>query len=415
MDVNVNKNGEKKNFNWPILFIISLTSIVAGIYRDGFAALFPFLQRDFDLTRAQLGLHSTLFFFTSALVAIFTGRLVDLKGSKWGLGFGTLFTGIFIILHSIAPNFIVLLVMAAFTGLAVSINLPTANKGIVEWFPQNWRSTALGIPSAGVSIGGMLGAILLPFLGGLIGWRKTILFPGVLALLCAIIVLHFYQNKRKGKDNLKKNDANSISFRKNFNQLIKNRDLVGVSIFGFFLGATSGAIAAHFTLFLYLDYGLTESTAGLGFAAVQFGSILGRPGWGLICDRLLGADKRKTFLYIGFLFTSISLIFGLFLRNFNPPVSVLFLLAALVGCSGRGWHGLYFAFVAETEKEEHIGIAVGFSLLLMRLGMMLAPPIFGYIADLKGAYDFSWLLLGLMMFLASVGQYLFHIKAQRKE
>jgi len=56
---NIKKN--KKYFNWPILFIISTTSIATGSYRDGFSSLFPFLQRDFDLTRAQLGLHSTFF------------------------------------------------------------------------------------------------------------------------------------------------------------------------------------------------------------------------------------------------------------------------------------------------------------------------------------------------------------------
>ena len=93
----IKKNKTKDNFNWYILFIISLTSVVGGIYRDGFAALFPFLQRDFNLTRAQLGLHSTLFYLTSASVALYTGRLVDLKGSKWGLVFGSFALGIFFI------------------------------------------------------------------------------------------------------------------------------------------------------------------------------------------------------------------------------------------------------------------------------------------------------------------------------
>ena len=410
MEVDINNNGEKKNFNWSILFMISITSIVTGIYRDGFSALFPFLQRDFILTRAQLGLHSTLFFFTSALVSIFTGHLVDLKGPKWGLGFGILSMGIFIMLHSIAPNFIVLLVVAGFTGIAVSINLPAASKAIVEWFPKKWSSTVLGIRSTAFPVGGMLAAILLPFLGDLIGWRKTILVISILALLCAFFILHFYPNKRKEENSLKKNDPNSISILESFNQLIKNSDLISFAILGFFLAVASGSIATHFTLFLYLDYGVTESIAGLGFAFVQLGSILGRIGWGLICDRFLGADKRKTFLYIGLLFTTLSLIFGLFLRDFNPPISILFVLAFLIGFSGRGWNGIYHASIAETVKENDIGIAVGFSSLLMRPGLVLAPPIFGYIADLRGAYDFSWLLLSLLMFLASVGQYLFYIK-----
>jgi len=374
MEVNVNKNEENKIFNWSVLFIVSLASVITGSYREGFSALFPFLQRDFDLTRAQLGLHSSLFFFTSAIIGIFTGRLVDLKGSKWSLFFGALSMGIF---------------------------------GIIEWFPLKWQSTALGILSTAFPMGGMLAATILPFLGGLIGWRKTILFPGVLAILYAFFILYFYQNKRE-EANKFKGDVNNISFWIYFSQLIN------VSILGFFLGAASGSIGAHFTLFLYLDYGLTETIAGLGFAVVQLGSILGRPVWGLISDRLLGANKRKTFLYIGILFTSLSLIFGIFLRNFNPPIYILFLLAFFTGFSGRGWQGLYFVSIAETVKEEQVGISIGYSLLFIRLGIMLAPPIFGYIADIRGTYNFSWLLLGFMILLTTVGQYLFYIKARRE-
>lgn len=412
MGVNSNKNKEKKNFNWSILFIISLSSIVTGIYRDGFAALFPFLQEDFNLTRAQLGLHSTFFFSTSVFVAMFAGFLVDLKGSKWSMGFGVLLMGIFITMHSIASNFTVLLLMAAFTGLVTSINLPAASKGIIEWFDQKRRSTALGIRSMAFPIGGLLGSILLPFLGGIFWWRKTILFLGILAILCAIFILYFYPNKNE-EDSTKKNNPNNISFWKSFNQLIKNSDLISLATFGFFLAATSGSIASHFTLFLYLDYGFPVKIAGLGFAFVQLGSILGRPVWGLICDRLLGGDKRKTFLYIGLLFTTLSLFLGLFIKNFNLTVSVLLVIAFLIGFSGRGWNGIYYASIAETVKEKEVGMAMSFSALLMRPGMVLAPPIFGYIADLRNSYDLSWLLLGLMMFLASVGQYLFLYKRTR--
>jgi len=415
MGVYMNNNGNNeipKNFNWSILFIVSLSSIITGGYRDGFAALFPFLQRDFGLTRAQLGLHSTFFFFTSALIAIFTGRLVDLRGSKWGLVFGALFMGIFILLHSLAPTFIVLLVLAAFTGFAVSINTPATNKSIVDWFPKKCQSTALGILSAAYPIGGMLSAIILPFLGALIGWRKTICLPGALALLYAFYIMKFYQKKKEKKIILKKNNTNKVALWKNLSQLIINKNLLTVSALGFFLGAISGSIAAHFTLFLYLDYGLNENIAGLGFAIVQLGSIVGRATWGIICDRLLGTNKRKTFLSIGLFFTFLSIILGI-LKNYNPSVFMLFLLAFSIGYSGRGWQGLFFAAISETVKKEQVGIAVGFSLLFLRLGIMLAPPIFGYIADLRETYDYSWLFLGLMMFCVSIVQYLFFIKIEK--
>jgi hypothetical protein len=40
---------------------------------------------------------------------IFTGQLIDIKGSKWGMMFGIFFVGIVLILHSIAPNILLIL------------------------------------------------------------------------------------------------------------------------------------------------------------------------------------------------------------------------------------------------------------------------------------------------------------------
>ena len=407
----IKKNKTKDNFNWYILFIISLTSVVGGIYRDGFAALFPFLQRDFNLTRAQLGLHSTLFYLTSASVALYTGRLVDLKGSKWGLVFGSFALGIFFILHTLAPNFLVLLLVAALTGIAVSINTPTASKGIVEWFSKKQRGFALGIQSIAFPIGGLLGAVFLPLLSSFMGWRKTIIIPGLVSILFALFIKQFYQQKKRVVNNTLAGGKSNPSFFKYFFHLIQNRELIVISIFGFFLGTASGVMASHFTLFLFLDYNLSETVAGLGFAAFQLGSILGRPVWCLISDSLLAYNKGKAFLFLGFVFTFITFTFSIFLKNFaTPPLSVLFLLTFLAGFSGNGWPGLYTASVTEVVEEDNVGIAIGLSLLFARFGLMIAPPIFGYIADLRGSYNLSWFLLGAIILVTSLIQYLFSPK-----
>jgi len=179
-----------------------------------------------------------------------------------------------------------------------------------------------------------------------------------------------------------------------------------ISLFGFFLGSTSSVITAHFTLFLFLDYELPKTVAGLGFAVVQFGSISGRAAWGFLCDRVLQTDKRKTFFLMGILFSFIALVLSLFLKNINPSILLLYLLAFLVGFSGYGWPGLYNAAITETVAEENVGIAIGLASLFMRSGMMLAPPIFGYIADLHGSYNLSWFLLGILLLIAATSQYL---------
>lgn len=413
---NTNKKVGIENFNWKILLIISLVSMVMGIYRDGFASLFPFLQREFELTRAQMGSFITVIYTVGSIFSIYTGRLVDQKGSKWGLISGILLVGILLLLHSIAPNFMILLAMASLAGLGISINAPAANKGITEWFSRKWRSIATGIWSAALPVGALLAAILLPFFGNLMGWRKAILLPGTLALLCAFLVNHFYQDRGKEKDDFRQYDKQQISFWKSFKQLLTNVDLMAISIYGFFLGTVAGAITSHFTLFLYLDYGLNERIAGLGFAFVQFGSIMGKPGWGFICDQFLGANKSKSFLWMGFSFLLTIMVCIPFLNKLGFSLAIIYLSAFFIGFSGRGWHGLYFSSIPEIVRREQVGFAMGLVMLFLRLGILLTPPLFGYLADLRNSYDFSWFLLGFIMFIASIGQFLFFCKnATRKQ
>jgi len=410
MIFNLNNNiSEEQRFNWTVLLVISFVTIVLGIYRDGFASLFPFLQKDFNLTRAQVGFYTTCLYLIASLVSIISGRLVDIKGSKWGMVFGVLFVGIISILHSIAPSFIILILLASFAGLGMSVNTPSANKAITEWFSYKRRSTATGIWSTALPIGGLIGAIILPRLGISIGWRKAIIFPGILSLLSVFIILYFYQDKRKEINNYKKFNSYRLFFRKSLSELINNIDLMIISSYGFFLGAAAGAISTHFTLFLFLDYGLTESVAGFGFALLQLGSILGRPMWGIICDKFLGSNIRKAFLFIGMIFFFISIIFGLFLKSGKPSVGIIFLLAFITGCSIRACNGLLFSSISEMAKDDQVGGAIGLSLFFTRTGMLLTPPIFGYIADLRKSYDLSWIILGLIIIAVSVGQYLFYI------
>nr|HPK87585.1 MFS transporter [Atribacterota bacterium] len=164
-------------------------------------------------------------------------------------------------------------------------------------------------------------------------------------------------------------------------------------------------------LFLFLDYNLSETVAGLGFATFQLGSTLGRPIWCFISDSLLAYNKSKAFLFLGFLFTFVTFTFSILLKNFaTPPLSVLFLLTFLAGFSGNGWPGLYTASVTEVVEEDNVGIAIGLSLLFARFGLMIAPPIFGYIADLRGSYNLSWFLLGTIILVTSLIQYLFSPK-----
>ncbi|MFZ7130960.1 MAG: MFS transporter [Eubacteriales bacterium] len=234
MNYNIEENSNNRDFNWSILLIISLGSIVMGTYRDGFGALFPFLQEEFELSRTQIGLYTSFLYFASSFVSIVSGQLVDLNGSKKSMIYGILIVAIALFLHSIVPNFMSAMVLATLAGIGMSINAPAANKSITECFHQKLWSTATGIWSTAFPIGGLLAASFLPFLGILFGWRKAILFPGMLALFCVIMILIFYHDNRIKENQFKRSEINLNYFLKGINLLINNKELLAIAIYGFF-------------------------------------------------------------------------------------------------------------------------------------------------------------------------------------
>jgi MFS family permease len=49
--------------------------------------------------------------------------------------------------------------------------------------------------------------------------------------------------------------------------------------------------------------------------------------------------------------------------------------------------------VSESTRRENSGLAMGFSLMILLIGNIAGPPIFGYIVDVTGSYSSVWWFL----------------------
>jgi MFS family permease len=375
--------------------------------------LFPFLQSEFNLTRTQVGLYSTFLYFSSTGVTIFSGRIADYWEVKKSMLWGLALMGLFIFMHSLAPNFETIIIFAFLTGLGFSIILPTSSKGIAEWFSIKQRSTAMGIMTLGYPVGGIISAVVLPWVGKAFGWRTDIILMALLFFTTAVIFKLSYSDKIKIKVNKKMNIEKKNSLFKDIILFLKNKYLLVLCFLGIMFGFASGIVVTHLTLFLYIDYGLSEIIAGLGFMSLQVGSMVGRPLWGFVNDKIFKDIKRTGFLLIGIIISFVSILFYL-LSNFKPVLIIILILTFLLGLSARGWQGLYFSAVSEQVGEKDTGLGIGLSLVFVRIGLLSGPPLFGLIADFNNSYTKSWLLLGIIIFISIIISYYFLFKFNHK-
>ncbi|MCC3144619.1 MFS transporter [Halanaerobium sp. Z-7514] len=382
---------------YKFLFIISTAYLAVDINMQGFMALMPFVRDEFSITRAQAGLYSTAYFLLATLIAIYSGSVVDKIGSKKGMIFGVSSVGVLLILHSAAPHFFVLLILALLTGLVFSIITPSLNKAVMYKVSAENRATSMGIMQMGGGVGGFLGATFLPVLGEIYSWRIAVLFSGSLALIVALFLFIFYQEDNKKDEDYALKQKEQASFKESISILLKNKNLMLVCALGFALGTAVGSIPAHYTLYLTQDVNMSRTVAGLSLGFFQIGGIVGRPALGYVNDKFFNGDRSLGLTSVAFSLVFIQLFYSFYISNFAPTTYLIYFSSFLTGVMALGWMSLFFTTIAELSSAELTGIGTGVALVFLRSGVVVSPPIFGHLADISGSYQLSWLVSAVVL------------------
>jgi len=393
---------DNNKLQYKFLFLLSTVYLAIDLNVQGFLSLMPFIVEEFQITRAVAGLYFTCYFLIATIIAIFSGRIADTIGSKKGTVIGILAVGAFFIVHGLAPYFFVILILAFFTGLAFSIITPSLNKAVMDKVGRKNRATSMGIIQMGGSVGGFLGASLLPLLAEKFGWRMGIVIAGILAIGIGLIIHRYYREKNSHHE--QRNDAGytRLTFTDSFKILLQNRKLLIVCGLGLALGTSIGAIPAHYTMYVTQDLNTTRTLAGFSLGILQIGGMVGRPGWGWISDKFLHGSRIRGLMLVGGSLALVTLIFAIYITRYNPSLFLIGLSSFILGIIAMGWMGLFFTTVAELVSPRLTGIGTGFALVFTRTGAVISPPVFGYIADVYGSYLFSWLAMSLVVFVLTL-------------
>ncbi len=385
-----------------LLVILSLPYLAASLNIDGFVALLPLVREEFALTRAEVGLYTTFFFVGAAVLAVFAGRLVDRLGPKKGLVAGLFSMGGAVILYGLAPTYGVLLAFAMVAGLGLSIITPSINAGVLSAVPMQKRATFMGIMQSGIGIGGFIGASLLPAVAVGIGWRSTIQVAAVLAIGIALLV---QLTLRVPSDGVESGDG-VPSLRESLRTLLENRDVLRTCCLGTIYGSLGASAIFHYTVFLSEDLGLPLALAGLGLGVLHIGGIGGRPLWGWMSDAVFDGDRRRTLFVLGLIIAALYLGIGWMAYTVPAVLPLAFITSVLLGLTAFSWIPVYFISIGEMAGSGQAGTATGLGMVFNRIGTLVGPPVFGYIADATGSYQAGWVLLGAVMLVASPLLYL---------
>jgi len=330
---------------------------------------------------------------SGVLLAIFTGRIVDTIGPRKGLIGGVLVIASLMLMHTVAPLFSVLLGLALLSGVGFSVVTPSINKGIIEMVDPSKRAVSNGIVHAGGGIGGILGSSLLPLIGEHYGWRTALLFSASLAFVMALLLTKLFHPASSPEPSEK------TTFKEDLVVMIKNPLIWLMSLVGIAIGLSLGNMTIHYTLFLTGDLGFRPSLAGVTLSIFMVGGILGNPTFGYINDRFLNSNRRIGLYGLSLMVTLMFLVMAFVVLPGDFSTPFIMVLSFVFGLFTFAGMGMMFTTLGDIVGAKYMGTGTGIMLVFTRLSMVVGPPLIGYIADVTGDYQMSFIVIGLSVLL----------------
>ena len=401
-------NKSKIFYGWWIVSAgFSIQFLIGSLFMHSFTAFFPFLESQFGWSRTVL---SGAFAFSraeSGLLGPLQGWMIEKFGTQamGALGMAIFGTGfiLFSQVDSIFGYYATFFIMAAGSSIAGHLTVSTA---VINWFIRK-RGIAVGIMSTGFAIGGLVVPMIALSLTSL-GWRATALWGGFLIISIGVPISAVLRREPERYGYAP--DGDKLEVKENENTSSSNdsgKYLVGFTVweamrtrsfwllsFGHALSLmTVGAVSLHLVPHIIDTLGLSVTAASSAVAIVTIFNISGQLSGGFLGDRY----SKRYIAAIGALMHAIALVI---LAN-ATSMSQIYAFAVLHG-SAWGLRGP----IMSTIRADYFGRAyfptiMGFSSLVVMIGMTFGPLFAGIMSDVFGNYRIGFMVIAALAALGS--------------
>lgn len=275
---------------------------------------------------------------------------------------------------------------------------------VVKWFVDK-RSTAMGILTAGIGVGGATLVPLLAWCIGRYGWRPVSMWAGIGALVLAVPTVLVIRSKPEdkgllpdGKKVVKAEEGMAAEAASPKEKDFTLREALKTSSF-WLVGAgrmlyefVVAAVAVHLIPSL-VDKGISQPAAAGALGLLVAASIPSRLIFGWLGDRFA---KRYLLLVCCFIETA-----ALVIILFADTIGLAYVFV-VVFALGYGVIPLNTAIVGEYWGRKNFAVIRGVMSLITMAGIVVGPVFSGWIYDVSGNYQIAFYSFMVCYFLAGV-------------
>ncbi|WP_225764899.1 MFS transporter [Inquilinus sp. Marseille-Q2685] len=341
------------------------------------------------LTAFAIALHNLVWGFAQP----FAGAAADRWGSAPVVAFGAVAFAAGLVLTALASSGVMLVLGL---GLLVGIGISCTTFGVVltalgRAAPPEKRSMAMGLASAGGSLGQVLLVPLAQWVTDLSGTAASLL---VLAgCLVAVAPLGLALD-RQGRGGAPVQAELAMPLRAAVAQALGHRGYRLLTLGFFTCGFQLAFIGTHLPNYLLLCH----MPAGLGATALALVGLFNMIGsWG--CGWLGGRFRQQQVL--GWLYLIRGAAIAVFYLAPKSEASVV-VFAAVMGLTWLGTVPLTSGLVAKVFGTRHLGTLFGVCFLSHQIGSFLGAWAGGFVFDVTGSYALVWIATAVAGLVAAL-------------
>ena len=350
--------------------LIGTGHFLSHFYQLCLPTLFVVLQRQFNISFAELGLAVVLMTGTSAVLQTPIGFLVDRYGARLFLIGGALIMSLAISAMAFATAFWQILALALISGVGNAVFHPCDYAILAGSIPPERMGRSFALHSFTGNVGFALAPPIVAALSSVMDWRGVLLVVGGLGLpVVAAVILqsNILHDQIRAKEAVRSMPAR---------ELLLHPTLLLFFLF-YFLGAmASGGVLAWLITVLHEVKGIDLAVASAALTAYMVGNSAGVLLGGWVADR---SDRYLAIFVAGLTTFSAVTILAVDLLPMGGRAAIGLMLASGIGLGAS--RTPRDVMLKDAAPPGQIGKVFGFVSTGLPLGSAVTPVPFGFLID----------------------------------
>lgn len=281
------------------------------------------------VTKAELGIMGSAFFFTYAIGKFSNGFLSDYAHIGRFMSFSLFFSGIAAVFMGMNTTAFFFVLLWAVNGWFQSVGSAPSCVSLFQWFPPSQRGSRYAIWGGSRNIGEAITWIITATMVSYFGWRAGFIGAGVAAMIAAICMLFVLKDRPQtyglpsasdafDEESETKNAGDPAETRRAQIFILKQPTVWLIALACASMYSSRYAISSWAVLYLQEAKGYNLIDAGFAMAKYPIAGLMGAILSGIISDKVFKSNRHIPTLLYG-----LANVSGMMLLFFGPQSRIM--------------------------------------------------------------------------------------------